>query len=117
VVTRNPAWADDDTLRFHDLAVHPQSVKLLSNAGASLLDRGEPEQALAHFEAALRPEVTPERFLNPYQGKVTALVDLGRFDEARHLYDVVIRHGPRNPEIEQRIAAGLRAQRGRSLAP
>jgi hypothetical protein len=116
-ITRNRVWLDDATLRFHDVALHPESVKLLSNAGASHLDRGEPDRALAFFDAALQPEITPGRFINPYQGKVTALVELGRYAEARDLYAVVSHYGPPNPDIERRIADGLSARRGARKDP
>ncbi|MFQ5415921.1 MAG: protein O-mannosyl-transferase TMTC1-related protein, partial [Myxococcota bacterium] len=108
---RNPVWANDETLRLHDVAVEPRSVKLQSNAGAAYLERGEPGRALAHFEAAMVPPIGPAIFLNPYQGKVRALVDLGRFEEAGALYQEVIRYGPRSPEIEQQLAEAARASR------
>ena len=108
-VLRNPVWHDDHTLHLHEVEVHPTSVKLQSNAGASHWELGRPERALAHFEAAIAPGITPGLYLEPFQGKVRALADLGRWQEARTLYDYVIRFGPRNLEVEQQIADAAKA--------
>jgi tetratricopeptide (TPR) repeat protein len=107
---RNPDWRDDHTLRLHDIRIHPKSVKLQSNVGVSYLELGEPERALAHFDAAIAPGIAPGDFLNPFQGRVKALADLGRWKEARALYEQVIQYGPRDVEVEQQISEGVRAR-------
>jgi hypothetical protein len=114
---RNPVWADDETLRLHDVSLQPRSVKLQSNAGAAFLERGEPERALAHFEAAMVSPISPAIFLNPYQGKVRALLDLGRFEQAGALYEEVIRYGPRDPEIERRLSEAVRRSQRDASSP
>jgi hypothetical protein len=115
-VLRNPVWRDQHTLALHDVAIHPRSVKLQTSAGAAYWELGKPELALAHFEAAIAPAgITPDRFLNPFQGRVRALVDLGRWQEALVLYEEVVKYGPRNLEVESQLAAAANAARAEQL--
>lgn len=85
-VLRNPDWRDLHTIRLRDVAVHPRNAKLQTNAGYSYRMLGEPEKALAHFDAAIAIVGTPERWVEPFRGKVIALIDLGRLEEARAVY-------------------------------
>lgn len=112
-VLRNPDWKDDHTLRLHDVEIHPESVKLQSNAGATHWELGRPDCALQHFEAATPDAITPDLFLAPFQGKVRALADLGRWQEASVLYEDVIHYGPRNLEVEEQLAAAAEAARSK----
>ena len=117
-VLRNPVWRDQHTLALHDVEIHPRSVKLQTSAGAAYWDLGRPELALAHFDAAIAAVgVTPDRFLNPFQGRVRALVDLGRWQEALALYEEVVRYGPRNLEVESDLAAAANAARAGQEEP
>ena len=61
----------------------------------------QPRESL---ESAIAILNGPGHYLNPYRGKVLALVALARHEEARVLYREVIRYGPRNPEIEAALA-------------
>lgn len=100
---RVPDWRSDDSLRLHDVEVNPRSVKLLSNAADTHLEAGEDREALELFDAAVALLDSPEQYLQASQGRVLALVGLGRYEEARALYAEVIRFGPRNPEVEAEL--------------
>ena len=88
-VVRNPDWRDMHTIRLRDVAVHPRNAKLQTNAGYSYRMLGQSEQALEHFDAAIAIVGTPERWVEPFRGKVVVLIDLGRIEEARAVYGQV----------------------------
>ncbi len=97
----------------------------LVDRAAEALERGEPEEALAHAEEAVAagPRHVPALHL-----RAAALAELGRAEEALEAYDRALAEGDRDPELLLGAAEFLvnladdgepdreRVERGRSLA-
>lgn len=114
-VARNPDWRSNFTIRVHDVALHPRNAKLQTNTGFSYLEHGQGEEALAHFEAAIEIVEVPERFAEPFRGKVWSLLLLERRDEAKTLYEQVRVH-VHDPYLEPALAGRAQLPFGRSPA-
>lgn len=112
-VVRNPDWRSNETIRLHDLARHPRNAKLQTNVGYTHLEHGRPAQALPHFERAIEIVESPERWAEPYRGRIWALVGLERLDEARALHRQVRRY-VQDPFLEPALAGRARLPRARA---
>jgi Tfp pilus assembly protein PilF len=106
-------WADDRTIAARTLAVNPRSFMAHNNLGQLLEARGELEESLAHYRAALAADPGSGEVLNNV-GNV--LYKQGRYDEAiRHYTGLLGAQAPRT-EIAARMhnnlgAAYLRTRR------
>lgn len=116
-IVRNGDWIDMHTIRIRDAEAYPRNAKIQTNAGYSLRILGEPTRALRHFDAAIAIVGSPELWVEPYRGKVLALMDLGRDAEARAVFHEMrpFSRDPRDERIRAALAARLRErERGRS---
>ncbi|MFE7465289.1 tetratricopeptide repeat protein [Streptomyces sp. NPDC057499] len=76
-----------------DRAATPaQKAECLSLLGELARDRGEPQEALARYDAALRADRDHDPAL---AGRAGALVELGRAEEAKRAYRAVLARQPR----------------------
>jgi Tfp pilus assembly protein PilF len=103
-------WKDSFTLFAHTLAVTEGNYTAHNNYANALFARGQKDEALEHYQAALkiRPDYTP------------ALVNAGNLaqqsgdaDEAARLYLEALRLDPRSATAHGRLGT-LRAQQGKT---
>jgi tetratricopeptide (TPR) repeat protein len=78
-VVEGAAWRDERTLWGKAVALDPRSAQAQRNLGIILLQQGEPELALRHFDAA---RADGEQAGELDRRRAMALEELGRFDEA-----------------------------------
>jgi len=101
-------WKDSETLYSYMLSRTPTSAPLHNNLAVALLGEGRYEEAIRHYEQALRLKPgTDETFTNIG----VALVRLGKVDEALRLYRQVLRDMPRSYSVHCNLGA-LLAERG-----
>lgn len=106
-VLRNRDWRSNETIRLHDVARHPENAKLQTNVGYTHLEHGRPAEALPHFERAIEIVESPERWAEPYRGRLWALIGLERLEEARALHRQVRRY-VQDPLLEPALAGRAR---------
>ena len=106
-LTFREAWnyRDAETLYRSILASDAESWFAHHNLAMTLLERGQPEEALPHFEAALRANTkVPEIRI----GLGLALSRIGRGDEAIGAYEAALRADPRSADAESSLGDLLR---------
>ena len=98
-------YRDAETLYRSILASDAQSWFAHHNLAMSLLERGQAEEALPHFEAALRANAkVPEIRI----GLGLALSRVGRDDEAVATYEAALRADPKSADAESNLGELLR---------
>jgi tetratricopeptide (TPR) repeat protein len=88
-------WHDERSVWQTTLACNPDSYRAHYGLGQEALHRGDPSEALLHFDRAarLRPD-----FAVAHYNRAGALISLGRFDEALAAYDVALARWPAHAE-------------------
>jgi len=106
-------WKDSETLFRHTLSVTRDNLYIEYDLGALLYDADRTEEAIPHFEKAIR--LRPRYAVA--QGKLgTALASLGKPEEAiKHLRQAV-KLNPRSPEMHNNLGAVLLSLRRPSEA-
>ncbi len=90
-----PYWQDSISLFSHTLAVYPQNFMAHTNLGVALDQTGKLDEAIPHYEEAVRLNPTYPEALNNLG---TARARQGNFAEARSLFERAI---SRRPEFTQ----------------
>jgi len=96
-------WHDAETLWTHALATAPSAIAH-SSLGVALDERGRPDEAIAHFQQALR--VNP-RLAHAENNWGIALAKQGRWEEAARHYEAALRIDPRYAEAHANLALAL----------
>ncbi len=84
-------WRDSETQWTHTLACTTKNALAHANLGCVLVDRGQVDKALMHFQEAIR--IRPD-FESAHANLGCALADRGRVDEALIQYHEAIRLRP-----------------------
>jgi tetratricopeptide (TPR) repeat protein len=92
-LVRNRDWASDQTLFLHDLAVSPNSAKVQYNVGIVLVAQGKLEEGIEHFRNTIA--IDPAHS-GAHGALGTALLQLGREQEAIEAYEIAVRQGMKN---------------------
>ncbi|MCK6683989.1 MAG: tetratricopeptide repeat protein, partial [Thermoanaerobaculia bacterium] len=95
------AYADEDTLWRHTLAVNPGCFMCHTNYGSSLMARGNLDDAFSHFQASLRLRRDVKTYLN--LARVEELRE--RFDAAADWLEAALRLDPVHPIALMNLAA------------
>jgi tetratricopeptide (TPR) repeat protein len=101
-------WHDTEALWTKTLKVNPLSTTAHNNLGVALLERGQKDEARAHFEESLRIDPDdPQAILN------LGVMAAGRADwvEAITLYKKALRHNFANPYVWNNLGVAA-AERG-----
>lgn len=85
-----PVWQNSITLFEHALKVTRNNRVAQTNLGAALVEAGRPQEAIAHYEAAMRIRPEPEFHINIG----VALMHAGRLDEAMAHYRETLKERP-----------------------
>jgi len=108
-------WRNTETVFNHALAVTEGNWLAHGNLGVWLLEKGRAEDAVFHFQEAIR--------INPHYrtGRLNlanALVTLGRIDEGIELYRVILKESPRDVSALRNLADALmkKGARGEAMA-
>lgn len=96
-------WHDAETLWTHALATVPSAIAH-SSFGVTLDERGRPDEAIAHFQQALR--VNP-RLAHAENNWGIALAKQGRWEEAARHYEAALRIDSRYAEAHANLALAL----------
>jgi tetratricopeptide (TPR) repeat protein len=99
-------WRDDATLAAQTLAVNPRSFMARNNLGQLLEERGQLDEAVLQYRAALEVEPDSGDVLNNV-GHV--LFKQGRYDEAIRHYTGILRSGTGRPGLRARMHNNLGA--------
>ncbi|GLW89380.1 tetratricopeptide repeat protein [Actinokineospora globicatena] len=89
-------WSEAVIAAEELVAKYPTVAKCHHTLGQVHLNRGAPEDALPHFDAAI--ELDPD-FSYPYQYRGTALIDMSRFAEAQEWEAKAIERFPRSVDL------------------
>lgn len=84
-------WENTEKLYRYMLTLAPQDVFLHSELGSELSDQGRYEEAVAHFETALR--LYPNSYVD-HNNLATVLMAMGRFGEAVAHFEAALRIKP-----------------------
>ena len=102
-------WRDSETLWRHTLACTSESYAAHNNLGNALVSRGRFEEALTHYEQALK--IKPDD-AEAHSNLGNALVGQGRFDEAIAHYQKALALKPDRAKVYINLGF-VAAQRGR----
>jgi Flp pilus assembly protein TadD len=106
-INRNQVWKDNYTLWEDSVKKSPDSYTAHVGFGYALSRRGEFDQALYHYQEALR--INPYS-LEAYNSLGAALYWTGRLDEAIAVYKKVLMLAPNLSEVYNNIGNILRAK-------
>ena len=96
-------WHDPETLWTHALSASPSAIAH-SSLGVALDERGRPDEAIAHFQQALR--VNP-RLAHAENNWGITLAKQGRWEEAARHYEAALRIDQRYAEAHANLAVAL----------
>ena len=100
-------YADAETLWRSTLENNPESTLAHNNLGNLLLERGEVDNAVAHFRAALA--IRPD-FAESHSNLGNALARQGHVREAMQEYQAALKLRPDLPEVHNNLAGLLAGQ-------
>lgn len=108
VVTRNQVrlWKDDLTLFTHAVTVSKDNPTAQFRLGFALAKVGRTNEALAHYNEALR--LKPNYAL-PYNDVGMLLEDAGRYEEAITIYRTALRYDPELAQAHANLGSALDA--------
>ncbi len=102
-------WRDSETLWTHTLAHTTQNFLPHNNLGLVLAQRGQVDEAIAHFQKAV--EIKPD-YANAHQNLGVALEERGKFDAAIAQYRKALEFKPDYPDITHNNLGSALARRG-----
>jgi len=108
-IVEGAAWRDEGTLWAKAVALQPRSAQAQRNLGLILLQRGQPAEALGHFEEA---RALGEEAGELDRRRAMALEALGRFEEAGAAAAEAVRRDPTLGPAHA-LRGGLLVRRGR----
>ena len=103
-VRRNVIYQSPVNLWTDALAKYPHSLRPHSNLASALLKQGRVDEAIAHYEVALR--IAPASF-TAHTGLGLALVEKGRIDEAINEYNAALQIDPDYPDAHLSLGTAL----------
>jgi tetratricopeptide (TPR) repeat protein len=104
-VQRNTVYHSDVTILTDTVAKRPGNAFARNNYGNVMLWAGRPEEALAHYEEAIRLE--PKYATDFYYNAGNALAQLGRLPEAIARYEQALRAKPNTPDAQTALGIAL----------
>jgi Tfp pilus assembly protein PilF len=104
-----PNWHSDEKLWRAALVRFPNSAMAQYDLATTLANQGKEEEAIGHYEAALRinPNIGPA-----HNNLAAALANLGRVQEAIEHYEAALRINPNYADVHHNLALAL-ANQGR----
>jgi len=106
---RSAVYVDQETLWRDNVAKNPAAWLAQYNLGAALTERGETEEAIQHYEQALR--INPD-YAGAHNNLGNALLQIGRMKDANAHFQQALRIKPDFAEAEYNFGNAL-AQEGR----
>ncbi len=103
-VQRNTVYRSDATIWRDTVAERPGNAAARNNYGNILALAGRPEEALAHYEAAIRLD---PGYADAYYNAGNALTRLGRRPEAITRYEQALRAKPNMPDAQTAFGIAL----------
>ncbi len=97
-------WHDDESLFGRSLAVYPDNPLMHNNLGLALQRQGRSEEAVAHYEEAIRISPT---YPDAYNNLGQIMSQRGMPEHAIELYNKTIELAPLNAEAHNNLGSAL----------